>query len=52
MSRRVLRLAGPVVRVCGLKRAGAGCFVGGRTTSTHDRMLLLLRRHGMMGEIV
>jgi len=24
----------------------------GRTTSTHDRMLLLLRRHGMMGEIV
>lgn len=27
MSRRVLRLAGPVVRVCGLKRAGAGCFV-------------------------
>ena len=27
MSRRVLRLVGPVVRVCGLKRAGAGCFV-------------------------
>jgi hypothetical protein len=22
------------------------------TTSTHDRMLLLLRRHGMVGEIV
>jgi len=27
MSRRILRLVGPVVRVCGLKRAGAGCFV-------------------------
>jgi hypothetical protein len=27
MSRRVLRLAGPVARVCGLNRAGAGCFV-------------------------
>lgn len=24
----------------------------GRTTSTHDRMLLFLRRHGMIREIV
>ena len=30
MSRRVLRLVGPVVSVGSLKRAGAGCFVANR----------------------